>query len=543
MQLVPVDMIQQTQRTFEMPIGIDIQAPYDEAYEQILSASALDFLLALHEHFDVKRELLLAKRAEQQHAYDKGKLPDFLPDTLSIREEDWQIAPIPNCIIDRKVEITGPVDRKMTINALNSGANVFMADLEDSTTPTWANIMNGQVNLKDAVFRTIDFTDSSGKSYALNNKTAVLFLRPRGLHLAEKHFNIHGKAASASFVDFGLYFFHNAHELIRQGRGPFFYLPKIESHLEAKLWNDVFDFAQSYLGLPSGTIKATVLVETLPAAFQLNEILSELRNHSAGMNCGRWDYIFSYIKTLKAHKRFVVPNRDQITMTVPFMAAYSDLVIHTCHKRGAHAIGGMAAQIPIKSDSQANASAIEKVRLDKLREVTSGHDGSWVAHPGLVSVAMTVFESNMTGPNQIHEKRLDARIAKEDLLKVPTGTVTEEGLRKNINVGLLYLESWLRGTGAAAIYHVMEDAATAEISRSQLWQWIAHETYLPDGRLVTEKLYQRCKLEELLKIRELLGDSRYNEGQFDHAVDLFDQLVLSETLTDFLTLPGYDYLS
>jgi malate synthase len=536
-------MIQQTQRTFEMPIGIDIQAPYDEAYEQILTASALDFLLALHEHFDVQRALLLAKRAERQQAYDNGKLPDFLPETLSIREEEWQIAPIPDCIADRKVEITGPAGRKMIINALNSGANVFMADLEDSTAPTWTNIMNGQVNLKDAVFRSIDFTDNSGKSYALNNKTAVLFLRPRGLHLAEKHFTIHGKAASASLVDFGLYFFHNAHELIRQGRGPFFYLPKIESHLEAKLWNDVFDFAQSYLGLPSGTIKATVLVETVPAAFQLNEILSELRAHSAGMNCGRWDYIFSYIKTLKAHKRFLVPNRDQITMTVPFMAAYSDLVIHTCHKRGAHAIGGMAAQIPIKSDNQANASAIEKVRLDKLREVTSGHDGSWVAHPGLVSVALSVFESNITGPNQIHEKRLDVRIAKEDLLKVPTGTITEEGLRKNINVGLLYLESWLGGTGAAAIYHLMEDAATAEISRSQLWQWIAHETYLPDGRLVTEKLYQRCKLEELLKIRELLGDRRYNEGQFEKAVDLFDQLVLSETLTDFLTLPGYDYLN
>ena len=496
----------------------------------------------MHEHFKEKRKKLLKERKKRQVEFDQGLLPDFREDTRGIRDAEWKIAPVPEDIRDRRVEITGPVDRKMIINALNSGARVFMADFEDSNSPTWENTLDGQINLRDAVSRSIEL-ESKGKLYSLNEETAVLFVRPRGLHLVEKHISIHEEPASASLVDFGLYFFHNAHELIRRGTAPYFYLPKLESHLEARLWNEIFEFAQSSLGLPHGTIKATVLVETMPAVFELNEILYELKDHSAGLNCGRWDYIFSFIKKFRNHEHRVFPNRDQITMTVPFMKAYTDLVIHTCHKRGAHAMGGMAAQIPIKNDDEANKAAIEKVRMDKLREVHDGHDGTWVAHPGLVPVAMEIFDQYMKTPNQIHNLRLDVDPDAKDLLAVPTGTITEEGVRKNINVGLLYLESWLRGQGAAALYHLMEDAATAEISRTQLWQWIKFPTYLPSGKMVCEKMYQQFKMEELLKIKEMIGNEAFDNGKFSEAEELFDKLILSDTLEDFLTIPAYSYLN
>jgi malate synthase len=536
-------MIAEVNKTYQTPIGMQVRGSYKADFEQILTTEALDFLMTLHERFNQKRKELLISRTERQTQFDNGILPDFLSETVGIRESDWTVNPVPECIQDRRVEITGPVDRKMIINALNSGAKVFMADFEDSTAPSWSNLIEGQINLRDAIVRNIDFTAPNGKAYQLNEKTAVLFVRPRGLHLLEKNILVHGEPMSGALVDFGLYFFHNAHELIRRGYGPFFYIPKLESHLEARLWNEVFKHAQSYLGIPNGTIKATVLIETLPASFELNEILYELKDHSAGLNCGRWDYIFSYIKKFRNHKSFTLPNRDQVTMTVPFMKAYSDLVIHTCHKRGAHAMGGMAAQIPIKNDPEANEAAINKVKMDKQREATACHDGTWVAHPGLVSTAMEIFDQHMPNANQVHEKRLDVSPDAEALIAVPTGTVTEEGLRKNINVGILYIESWLMGTGAAAIYHLMEDAATAEISRSQVWQWIHHPTQLPDGREVTAELYQSCKADEMNKIKSMVGEKRFSAGKFSAAASLFDDLVLADTLEEFLTIPAYNFLT
>lgn len=533
-----------TTAQIQAPTGIEIKGKNPVQYGEILTPEAMDFLMALHERFNQRRKKLLSDRAEKQANFDAGIMPDFLKETEEIRNSNWQIAPIPDDIQDRRVEITGPVERKMIINALNSGAKVFMADFEDSNTPSWSNAIEGQINLRDAIRREIEFQNpATGKVYLLNKEVATLFVRPRGWHLEEANILIHGEAASGSLVDFGLYFFHNAHTLLQNGSGPYFYLPKLESHLEARLWNEVFLFAQNYMGIRTGSIKATVLIETLPASFELHEILYELREHSAGLNCGRWDYIFSYIKKFRNNKHKTVPNRDQVTMTSHFMKSYADLVIQTCHRRGAHAMGGMAAQIPIKGDDQANTAALEKVRQDKLREVENGHDGTWVAHPALVAVAMEVFDKYMPGANQISNKRKDVNVTAQDLIQTPTGTITIDGIRTNINVGLLYLESWLRGNGAVAIYNLMEDAATAEISRSQLWQWIHHNCYTVNGTNINIELYEQLKLEELEKIQELVGTEKFQNGKFKEAVQIFDQLVRSNRLEDFLTINAYDYLN
>lgn len=516
-----------------------------EGSEQILTPAAMDFLYELHERFEQRRKDLLGKRQERQQEIDNGKLPDFLPETAHIRETDWTVAPLPSDMQDRRVEITGPVNRKMIINALNSGASMFMADLEDATSPTWGNVIEGQHNLQDAVRREIHFTDpKSGKVYELNDETAVLMVRPRGWHLEEKHILINGRPASGSLIDFGLYFFHNAQELIDRGTGPYFYLPKLESHLEARLWNDVFVYAQDTLGISQGTIRATVLIETILAAFEMDEILYELRDHSAGLNCGRWDYIFSVLKRLRNQPKTIFPDRAQVTMTVPFMRAYTQLAIKTCHKRNAPAIGGMAAQIPVKGDPEANAAAFEKVRLDKQREVTDGHDGTWVAHPGLVSVAKAEFDKHMPEPNQIHRKREDVNVTADELLAVPRGMITETGLRENVSVGVQYLAAWLNGSGAVPINNLMEDAATAEISRAQVWQWIRHpQGCLSDGRKVNVRLFQEVLEEELQAIRETIGEESFKQGQFQEAADLFSSLILRRDFVEFLTLPGYQKLS
>lgn len=520
---------------------IEAKGPYIEGSEAILSEGALVFLAELHRRFNPRRLALLEERKHRQAEIDAGKLPGFLPETAHIREGDWQCAPQPPAILDRRVEITGPVDRKMVINALNSGAKVFMADFEDSNSPTWENSIRGQINLRDAVNRDIVFEDAgNGKTYRLGADPAVLFVRPRGWHLDEKHLHINGEKASGSLTDFGLFFYHNALTLQAAGLGPFFYLPKLESHLEARLWNDVFLFAQEYLGLPRGSVKATVLIETLSAAFETHEILYELREHSAGLNCGRWDYIFSYIKKLRKRPGFVLPDRAQVTMTVPFLRAYSLRVIQTCHRRGVHAMGGMAAQIPIRDNAAANAEALEKVRRDKLREVTDGHDGTWVAHPGLVPVALEVFDAHMPGANQLDKLREDVSVTAADLLAVPEGTITEAGLRNNLNVGIRYLESWLRGQGAVAIHHLMEDAATAEISRTQVWQWIHERSTLDDGRVVTYNFCRTLIREELAEIRRSLGDERFVPGRFGEAAELMDALIREDELSDFLTLRAYD---
>lgn len=519
---------------------IHINAPSRAGFDEILTPGALAFLAELHTRFNPVRLALLEERIRRQAEIDGGKLPDFLPETEAIRNGDWTCAPTPAAILDRRVEITGPVDRKMVINALNSGAKVFMADFEDSNSPSWDNCVGGQINLRDAVNRTISHTDAAtGKSYTLTGSPAVLFVRPRGWHLDEKHVTVNGEVFSGALFDFGLFFYHNAANQLAGGAGPYFYLPKLEGHLEARLWNDVFVFAQDYLRIPQGSIKATVLIETILAAFETHEILYELREHSAGLNCGRWDYIFSYIKKLRNLPGYVLPDRGQVTMTVPFLRAYSQWVIQTCHRRGVHAMGGMAAQIPIKNNEAANAAAVEKVRQDKLREATDGHDGTWVAHPGLVSVAMDVFNAQMPGPNQIENKRLDVKVTAADLLAVPAGTVTEAGLRTNINVGILYIESWLRGNGAAAIYHLMEDAATAEISRTQVWQWIRNKTLLNDGRMVTYNYCRTLIREELEKIKDYVGEERYQNGRFPEAVALFDTFIHEDHLSDFLTLQAY----
>jgi malate synthase len=522
---------------------IEFKAPVTAAYAEILTSDALEFLYQLHQNFNSRRKELLLKRQQRQKEIDAGKLPDFLPETRHIREADWIVSPLPADLLDRRVEITGPVDRKMIINALNSGAKVFMADFEDSNSPTWHNNMQGQINLRDAVRRNISYISETGKEYTLNSQIATLMVRPRGWHLTEKNILIDGEPASGSLVDFGLYFFHNARQLIANGTGPYFYLPKMESHLEARLWNDVFVFAQHYIGIPQGTIKATCLIETITATFELHEFLYELREHSCGLNCGRWDYIFSYIKKFRNLPGFVLPERSQVTMAVPFMDAYSRLVIQTCHKRGVHAMGGMSAFIPIKNNEAANNAAIEKVRQDKLREVKNGHDGTWVAHPGLVQVAMDVFNEYMPTPNQIHVKRENDIITQKDLLTVPSGTITETGLRMNINVGILYIESWLRGVGAAAIHNLMEDAATAEISRTQIWQWIKNESKLNDGRTITKQLYQEILPSELENIKAYVGAEAYEKGRFKEATDLFNRLVLSDEFIEFLTLPAYELIS
>lgn len=507
--------------------------------ERVLAPGALQFLEALHLHFNERRLQLLARRKERQADIKAGKWPDFLEETNAIRNGNWQVAPLPADLLDRRVEITGPVDRKMIINALNAGAKVFMADFEDSNTPSWDNLMYGQINLQDAIRRTITFEHpKTGKQYQLKEKTATLMVRPRGWHLEEKNIRLEGRALSGALVDFGLYFFHNAKALIACGSGPYFYLPKLESHQEARLWNDVFVFAQEYLGISQGTIKATVLIETILASFEMDEILFELKEHSAGLNCGRWDYIFSFIKKFRDFPERILPNRGQITMTVPFMQAYCELLIETCHRRGVHAMGGMAAQIPIKADAAANEAALETVRQDKLREVKLGHDGSWVAHPALVPVAMEVFDEYLKGPNQIYRRKEGVDIAAEDLLAIPAGTITEDGVRENMRVGILYMESWLRGKGAAALFHKMEDAATAEISRTQLWQWLQQTVELEDGRKLNAALYDQLWQDELSQIHQWVPD----QNRLAEATQLFDQLVKQNEYEDFLTLPAYDMI-
>jgi malate synthase len=520
-----------------------ISAETNQNYPEILTDEAIDFLTELHQKFNNKRLLLLDERKKQQVLFDAGALPCFPIETKNIRESNWLAAAIPKDLLDRRVEITGPVDRKMVINALNSGAKTFMADFEDSTSPTWSNLMTGQQNLKDAVNKTITLEDPlKNKKYALNKNTAVLIVRPRGLHLPEKNILIDGQEASCSLIDFGLYAFHNHEELTKNGSAPYFYLPKLEHYLEARWWNDVFEFAQEYLGEQNGTFKATVLIETITASFQLDEIIFELKDHIVGLNCGRWDYIFSYIKKLRNNPAFIVPNRDQVTMTSPFMSAYSQLVIQRCHKRNILAIGGMAAQIPIKNDEQANTIAFNKVIADKEREAKNGHDGTWVAHPDLVSLAMTVFDKYMPTKNQIHVKRADLQITETDLLEVPKGTVTEDGVRKNISISILYLASWLNGQGAAAIHHLMEDAATAEISRSQLWQWLQNQVILDNNKTLTNNYYHRLAMEEFEKIKKLVGEENHEKGKYNLAEQLLDVLVVNPNFIDFLTIPGYKYI-
>lgn len=515
----------------------------DNYYPEILTDEAHHFLAALHEKFNEERLRLLNKRLHQQQVFDKGQFPEFPKETKEIRHSEWTADSIPHDLLDRRVEITGPIDRKMIINALNSGAKTFMADLEDSNAPTWKNSIQGQQNLIDANKKTIALVDKKrGKSYKLDNKTAVLLVRPRGLHLNEKHILINNEEASGSLVDFGLYVFHNTKTLLENGTAPYFYLPKLEHYLEARWWNEVFTFAQEYLDVPKGTFKATVLVETITASFQLDEIIYELKDHIVGLNCGRWDYIFSYIKKFRNHTNFVVPNRDQVTMTTPFMDAYSKLVIQRCHKRGILAIGGMAAQIPIKNNPEANTVALEKVRKDKEREVKNGHDGTWVAHPALVDIAMTEFNKHMPTPNQLDVSLDDINITEQDLVEIPKGTVTEAGIRKNINVGILYTEAWLRGHGAVALYNLMEDAATAEISRTQVWQWLKNEVILEDDRKFNIELYKILFDDEVEKIIKEYGESNILNTKFKLAFQLFDNLVVSEKFEEFLTLPAYQYL-
>lgn len=522
--------------------GIEIKGPVSSEFAEILTADAVRFVASISRKFEPTRQDLLKKREIRQKWIHEGGLPNFLTETREIREAQWKVAPIPRDLMERKVEITGPVERKMIINALNSGAHVFMADFEDSNSPTWNNNIQGHINLRDAVRRTIEFTSPEGKTYKLNPKTATLMVRPRGWHLSEKHMTIDGAPVSASFFDFGLYFFHNAQALKDLGTGPYFYLPKMESHLEARLWNAVFNFAQDGLGIKRGSVRATVLIETILAAFEMDEILYELRDHSAGLNCGRWDYIFSFIKKFREKSEFVLPDRAQVTMDKAFLKAYVELLIQTCHKRGIHAMGGMAAQIPIKSDPAANEAALEKVRADKLREVKAGHDGTWVAHPGLVEIALKIFNEHLPGPNQILNKREDVRISQKDLLDIPSGTLTEKGLRHNVNVGILYLEAWLRGVGCVPIYHLMEDAATAEICRTQVWQWIRHQAKTAEGKTITTDYVREILAEELDKIRNMFGPEDFNKGEFKKAAILFLDMSTRIDCPEFLTLIAYEYL-
>jgi malate synthase len=510
-------------------------------YEKILTPEALEFLGYLHDQYNNRRNSLLQQREARQARIDAGEFPTFLPSTEDVRNGEWKVAPIPKALEDRRVEITGPVDRKMIINALNCGANVFMADFEDSTSPTWENIIEGQINLFDAINGNLSFTSPEGKTYSLNEKVAVLKVRPRGWHLEEAHILIDGKPASASLVDFGLFAFHNAKILAERGEGPFFYLPKLESHLEARLWDQVFTSTEHILGLPEGTIKATVLIETITAAFEMEEILFELKNHIAGLNAGRWDYIFSIIKKFRMHRSFVLPDRADVTMNVPFMKAYAQLLVKTCHKRGAHAMGGMSAFIPSKNE-RVNKAAYEKVIADKEREASQGYDGTWVAHPKLVEVAKSVFDKVLGDkPNQKHVLRDDFTVDPSELLNVASanGKVTEKGVRTNINVALLYIESWLRGIGAAALHNLMEDAATAEISRAQLWQCIQHGVALEDGRMMTPSLYQNFCEEEYNAIRKEFATSGNETLSLATARLILDRLVLSKNFDAFLTTKAY----
>lgn len=523
--------------------NISFSSKVENTFPDILTQDALDFIKQLHLKFNEQRLELLKAREEQQAYFDLGNFPSFDSKTEHIRNSDWAVTSIPQDLQDRRVEITGPVDRKMVINALNSGAKAFMADFEDSNTPTWENVMNGQQNLRDANQKTIELVNpQTGKVYKLQEDTAVLMVRPRGLHLNEKHVLVDGQEISGSLFDFGLYVFHNTRCLMDQDSAPYFYLPKLEHYLEARWWNDVFTFAQQLLNVPVGTFKTTLLVETITASFQLHEFIYELKDHIVGLNCGRWDYIFSYIKKFRNHDNFVVPNRDQVTMTTPFMAAYSNLVIQVCHKRGIHAMGGMAAQIPIKNDPKANATALEKVRLDKEREAKNGHDGTWVAHPALVEIALNEFNTHMPTPNQIFKTRGDVQVSEADLVELPQGTITEAGIRKNINVGILYIEAWLRGNGAVALYHLMEDAATAEISRTQVWQWLHNKVALEDGRVFDLSLFEELYKSEVEALLKQVDPEKRQHTKFEDAIDLFKTLVVQKDFEEFLTLTAYTYI-
>jgi malate synthase len=512
--------------------GAQIAAGAAPRQDEVLTPEAIEFVAELERRFGSRRRELLEARVERQHRLDGGELPDFLPETREIREGDWTIEPEPAGLLDRRVEITGPTDRKMVINALNSGAKMFMADFEDANSPTWANMVEGQANLVDAIERTIEL-ETPEKSYRLNDEAATLLVRPRGWHLPERHFQVDGEPVSGSLFDFGIYVFHNGKRLIERGAGPWFYVPKLESHVEARLWNDVFTHAEDELGLEGGSIRATVLIETILAAFEMDEILWELREHSAGLNAGRWDYMFSVIKKFRDRPEFVLPDRNSVTMTAPFMRAYAELLVKTCHRRGAHAMGGMAAFIPSRKDAGLNEKAIAKVREDKQRESGDGFDGTWVAHPDLVQVALAEFDR----PNQLDRQRPEVDVGAGELLDVAAtpGEVTEEGLRNDVSVGIQYLSSWLRGTGAAAIYNLMEDAATAEIARSQVWQWIRH------GRFERDRVGAVIE-EELQSLRETFGDEIYDKSRADDARAIFEQVALGAEFIEFLTLPAYDYL-
>jgi malate synthase len=530
----------------DTPDGVEVTGPLHERYDEVLTRGALELLAVLHRRFDARRRELLEARTARYRELAAGGTLDFLAETKDVREdESWQVAPPAPGLEDRRVEITGPTDRKMTVNALNSGAKVWLADHEDANTPLWENMVGGQLNLRDALTRQIDFTSPEGKSYALAEETATIVLRPRGWHLPEKHVLVDGEQVSGSLFDVGLYLAHCTQPALDQGRGPYFYLPKLESHLEARLWNEVFVAAQDHLGIPQGTIRATVLIETFPAAFEMEEILHELRDHSAGLNAGRWDYMFSVIKCFRTRGRdFLLPDRNSVTMTVPFMRAYTELLVRTCHKRGAHAIGGMAAFIPSK-DEEANAKAFAKVDEDKTREAGDGFDGSWVAHPGMVDACREAFDKVLGDkPNQRDRTRDDVQVGADQLLDVAStpGEVTEAGLRSNVSVGIQYLETWLRGSGAVGIFGLMEDAATAEISRSQVWQWLHNEVELADGPTVTRELVRTVIDEELAKIREARGDEAFDAGRFEDATSLFTEMALSDDYADFLTLPAYEQM-
>jgi malate synthase len=519
--------------------NLEITANVSPAYAEILSDAALTFVAALSQEFSPRVTELLKYRQERQKEIDAGQMPEFLPAREEVQEPTWRVCAIPADLTDRRVEITGPTDRKMIINALNSGAKVFMADCEDSLTPTWDNVVQGQINLRDAVTRNIAL-EANGKQYSLNDQIATLIVRPRGWHLPEKHILQNGTPVPGAFVDFGLYLFHNAAELKRRGSGPYFYLPKLESHLEARLWSDVFKFAEQYGVVGPHEIKVTVLIETILAAFELEEILYELREHIVGQNCGRWDYIFSFIKKFSQYPEFVLPDRDKVTMTTHFLRSYSRLVIKTCHKRGAYAIGGMAAQIPIKNDERANKLALAKVRADKEREVQDGHDGTWVAHPALVPLATEIFDEHMPGPNQLERKLEDVDVTAADLLQVVRGKITEVGLRENINIGIQYMAAWLGGNGCVPINGLMEDAATAEISRAQVWQWVHHATgILDEGRNITYELFQALLDEELDKLKEQFGETNFANGHFQRAANLFDEIIANDEFSPFLTSVAY----
>lgn len=523
--------------------GILVKGPVKAGYDAVLTPEALAFIGELERLFGTRRRELLAARTERQKRFDAGELPDFLPETKDIREGDWQIAGIPADLLDRRVEITGPVDnRKMIINALNSGAQSYMTDFEDAAAPSWDNMIGGQINLMSYWAGDIGFTDASnGKSYAVTDKPAVLNVRPRGWHLEEAHVEVDGQRMSGSLFDFGLYFFHCAKKSIAKGAGPYFYLPKMESHKEARLWNDVFVHAQNRLGIPQGTIKVTVLIETLPAAFEMHEILYELKNHIVGLNCGRWDYIFSYIKRLGKNPNYLLPDRAQVVMGKAFLSAYSLMLVKTCHQRGAFAMGGMAAQIPVKGDEAANEAAFNKVRADKEREATNGHDGTWVAHPDLVKVAMEIF-GKLPGKNQLSRQRQDVNYGQKEMLEPHTGERTEEGMRECCRVGVQYIEAWLGGRGAVPLYNLMEDAATAEISRTQIWQWIFHGATLSDGRKVTPELFRETLADEMKTLRATLGETVWNNGHFEDAIRLFDEMATADDCPEFLTLPAYELL-